>query len=125
MLIKEIITERKKGKLHGSVKLAMHKTHTYTDGHNTNGVMNFYRVGMAAAMADGSNKPIDIDERTWYSTDNVTVPYSDIENKMMTQAFRAIKTKVKTPVSVHASKESKTVNVKSPVAPKKKNQYGF
>lgn len=124
MKIKEVIIEGKKGKLSRIAKKAMHKTHSYSDGYKANGTMNFYRVGMAAAMADGSNKPVDIDERTWYSTDNVVVPYSDLEHKMMHQAFKAISTNVKTPVTDHKSRESDGTNVKSPLRQQTKNKYG-
>jgi len=124
MKISEIIIEGKKGRLGKNTKRAMHKTHTYSDGYKSNGTMNFYRVGMAAAMADGSNKPVDIDERTWYSTDNVVVPYSDLEHKMMHQAFKAVNTNVKTPVPDHKSKESTSTNKNSPVRAQTRNKYG-
>lgn len=124
MKIKEVVVEGKKGKLNKVAKKAMHKTHSYSDGYKANGTMNFYRVGMAAAMADGSNKPVDIDERTWYSTDNVAVPYSDLEHKMLHQAFKAIKTNVKSPVTDHKSRETNGTNKTSPVRPATKNKYG-
>ena len=50
-------------------------------------------------MADGGDKPIDIDERTWFSTNNVSVPYSELEHKMMHQAFKLVKSNVHNPVS--------------------------
>lgn len=124
MKIKEVVAEGKKGKLNKIAKRAMHRTHSFSDGYKANGTMNFYRVGMAAAMADGSNKPVDIDERTWYSTDNVAVPYSDLEHKMLNQAFKAIKTKVKSPVTDHKSRETSDTNKKSPVRAPTKNKYG-
>lgn len=120
----EFVTEGTKGKLHKNAKNAMHKTHAYSDGYHTDGAMNFYRVGMAAAMADGSGNPVDVDERTWYSTSNVTVPYSDLEHEMMHQAFKTVKTNVKTPVKDRKSREADDTHKTSPVAAKKPNQYG-
>lgn len=125
MKINEIIKEGKKGKLSKHVKNAMHKTHSYSDGYKTDGTMNFYRVGMAAAMADGGDKPVDIDERTWFSTRNVTVPYSDLEHKMMHQAFKSVNSNVKTPVPDSRSKEADDTNRSSPVRAKSKNKYGI
>lgn len=124
MKIKEVVIEGKKGKLNKVAKRAMHKTHSYSDGYKANGTMNFYRVGMAAAMADGSNKPVDIDERTWYSTDNVAVPYSDVEHKMMHQAFKAVNTNVNNPVNDHKSREAKDTNKSSPIKSSYRNKYG-
>lgn len=120
----EFVIEGKRGKLPHHAKKAMHKTHAYSDGHHTDGTMNFYRVGMAAAMADGSGKPVDIDERTWYSTKNVTVPYSELEHKMMHQAFKAVKTDLETPVQDYGSKEAGDTHKTSPVRAKTKNRFG-
>jgi hypothetical protein len=124
MKINEIVAEGKKGKLSKHAKNAMHKTHAYSDGYHTDGAMNFYRVGMAAAMADGSGKPVDVDERTWYSTSNVTVPYSDLEHEMMHQAFKAVKSNVKTPVKDRKSREADDTHKNSPVRAKTKNKFG-
>ena len=79
---------------------------------------------MAAAMADGSGKPVDVDERTWYSTSNVTVPYSDVEHDMMHQAFKTVKTNVKTPVRDRKSREADDTHKTSPVRAKSKNKFG-
>jgi len=124
MKIAEIVCEGRQGKLAKSHKRALHRTHVFGDGHKANGNMNFYRVAMASAMADGTNKSLPIDERTWYSTNNVAVPYSEIEHHMLRQAYKAVKTDVKQPVKHHGSKESKMVNSVSPVAKVKRNQYG-
>lgn len=124
MKISEIVFEGKKGKLDKNTKKAMNKTHTYSDGYHADGTMNFYRVGMAAAMADGGNKPVDIDERTWFSTNNVAVPYTDLEHKMMHQAFKAVKSNVKNPVPDHRSREADGTNRSSPVRAKSKNRFG-
>ena len=124
MKIDEIVLEGKKGRLHKHTKNAMHKTHAYSDGYHTDGAMNFYRVGMAAAMSDGSGKPVDVDERTWYSTSNVTVPYTDLEHDMMHSAFKTVKTNVKTPVRDRKSREADDTHKTSPVRARSKNRFG-
>lgn len=124
MKIYEIVVEGKRGKLDQSKKGPMHKTHIYSDGYHADGTMNFYRVGMAAAMADGSDNPVNMDERTWYSTKNVTVPYSEVEHKMMHQAFKAVNSDIETPVPDHRSQEPNEVNRTSPVRARTKNRFG-
>jgi len=124
MRANEFISEERRGKLSKMAKNAMHKTHIYGDGYHTDGTMNFYRVGMAAAMADGTDRPIDMKERTWFSTKNVTMPYTDTEHKMMHQAFRTVNSDVETPVTDHRSREADDTHKASPVRAKSRNQYG-
>lgn len=52
-------------------------------------VYELNRVMMAAAMADGTN-PINVDQEAWSGRENIAAPYSAIEQKMLTQAFKAI-----------------------------------
>lgn len=124
MKVQEIVSEGRKGKLNKIQKRAMHRTHSYSDGYKSNGTMNFYRVGLAAAMADGSNKPLDIDERTWYSTNNVAVPFTEVEHDMMHQAFKSVYTNLEEPVTDHKSRELPDVNKTSISIPRTKNRYG-
>jgi len=124
MKVSEIVSEGKKGRLSKDKQNAMHKTHAYGDGYHTDGAMNFYRVGMAAAMADGSDRPVDIDERTWFSTNNVSVPYSELEHKMMHQAFKSVKSNVHNPVKDSKSREPDDTNKSSPIRASSRNKYG-
>ena len=127
MKITEIIIEGRpghKGELDNNTKKAMHRTHVYGDGYKTNGTMNFYRVGMAAAMADGSNNKLDIDDRTWYHTNNVAVPFTEVEHKMMHQAFGHVNSNVDEVVKDHKSREQDDTNKQSPLAKKYKNKFG-
>jgi hypothetical protein len=123
MRANEFITERK-GHLRKSHERAMHRTHAYNDGYDAGNNYNFYRVGMAAAMADGTNKKLDIDDRTWYHNNNLAVPYTEQEHKMMHQAFGNVSTDVEEIVRDHSSKESKMTNNVSPVSGKRPNKYG-
>lgn len=127
MKINEIVSEGRpgsKGKLPKNNSKAMHKTHAYGDGYKTNGTYNFYRVGMAAAMADGSKDRLPIDDRTWFHSKNVAVPYTEQEHEMMHQAFNVINSEVDHVVNDHRSLENDDVNKNSPIAVKKKNRYG-
>ena len=127
MKISDIIQEGHpghRGKLDTTKSRAMHRTHVYGDGYHTNGTYNFYRVGMAAAMADGSGKPLEIDDRTWYHTNNVATPYSELEHKMMHQAFKHINSNVEEVVKDHRSQEANDTHKTSPIPARKKNKYG-
>ena len=44
---------------------------------------------MAVAMADGSDKVLDMDEKSWIGKKRGAYPYTEIEQKMLKQAFRA------------------------------------
>lgn len=114
----------KKGKLKKSIANAMHGTHAFGDGYHSNGTYNFYRVGMASAMADGTDKKLDIDDRTWFHTNNVAVPFTELEHKMLHQAFDVVNTNVDQVVKDHRSLEPDSVNRVSPVGKIKKNKYG-
>lgn len=57
-------------------------------------VYELNRVMMAVSMADGTT-PINIDQEAWSGRENVAAPYSDIEQKMLTQAFKAVGSKHK------------------------------
>lgn len=124
MKINDIIIEGHKGKLDAVKKRAMHRTHAYNDGHDAGNNYNFYRVGMAAAMADGTNKKLDIDDRTWYHNNNVAVPYTEDEHKMMHQAFKSIKTDINQPVTDHRSREAHDTNKNSVIRAAKPNKFG-
>jgi hypothetical protein len=44
---------------------------------------------MAAAMADGSDQIIDMDEKSWIGKRRGAYPYTKEEHKMLLQAFKA------------------------------------
>ena len=54
---------------------------------NSDYVLN--RVMMAVACADGSNKPIDMDAKSWVGKKRSAHPYTEIEQRMLKQAFKA------------------------------------
>jgi hypothetical protein len=47
------------------------------------------RIMMAVASADGIN-PIKIDQESWIGRENLAAPYSAIEQKMLSDAFKAV-----------------------------------
>lgn len=44
---------------------------------------------MAVASADGSETPIDMDTQSWIGTRRSAHPYTEVEQRMLKQAFRA------------------------------------
>ena len=124
MKITEIIQEGRKGKLRPDHEKALLGTRTFGDGHGAGNDQNYNRVGLALAMADGSDADLDIDDRTWFHADNVAVPYTELEHKMLDQAFRAVKTIQQHVVRNHHSSEHESVHKASPVPARRKNKYG-
>ena len=120
----EFVIEGRKGKLPKTHSKAMHRTHAYNDGYDAGNNYNFYRVGMAAAMADGSGKLPEIDDRTWFHNNNIAVPYTETEHKIMHDAFKAVSSDVEEIVRDHRSLENDDVHRTSPVASKKRHKYG-
>lgn len=89
MRANEFISEGKRAKItnrqgRSSVGLDLFRDREFADR-----VYELNRVMMAAAMADGTT-PINIDSESWSGRENVAAPYSAIEQKMLTQAFKAI-----------------------------------
>lgn len=93
MRARDFVTEHKKGKISKRLQNATVGLHTFIDSDNQDRVYELNRIMMAAAMADGSGDPIDIDSESWAGRNDVAAPYTDIENKMMHQAFKAVGSK--------------------------------
>lgn len=85
---------------------------------------NLNRVMMAAAMADGTGKPIDMDQSSWVDKFNLARPYTETEHEMMKQAFKTVDSDFEHSEPDHKSKELNDTYKKSPIAKRKKNQYG-
>lgn len=62
---------------------------TFKDAERSNSDYVLNRVMMAVATADGSGKPIDVDAKSWIGKQRGAYPYTEIENEMLKQAFRA------------------------------------
>jgi hypothetical protein len=51
--------------------------------------MEQMRVSLATAMADGSDAPLDIDAKSWVGKRRSAHPYTEVEQRMLKQAFKA------------------------------------
>jgi len=90
MRFKEFIVEKKKGHITKRVQQPSRGINTYGDEERVSGDYVSFKLGQAMAMADGSNKPLDIDAKSWHGKKKTTQPYSEIEQKMFLQAAKAV-----------------------------------
>lgn len=87
MRANEFISEMKKGKL---TKRQQHPTkglHLFTDS-NFDRIYVLNRVMMAAAMSDGNGVP-DVPAESWSAKFNTSHPYTELEQNMMMDAYKA------------------------------------
>ena len=87
MKILELITERTAGKLSKRQQTATRGLHVFSDAEKANSDYTFNRVGLAAAMCDGTNNP-DVDYLSWLGKRKVTAPYTKVEADILKQAYK-------------------------------------
>ena len=90
MRAQEFVVENKKGKISKRLQNATVGLHTFVDNDRADRTYELNRIMMATAMADGTDAPIEIDTESWAGRNNVAMPYTDVEEKMMHQAFKAV-----------------------------------
>jgi len=116
MRAREFIVEKQEGKMrrvHQDATVGLHK---FRDPGGYDRTYELNRVMMAAACADGTDAPLDMDQASWIGKYNTAQPYTKEEQKMLKQAFKAVGSE--THDLNHGDLESKehpAVNIKSPV----------
>jgi hypothetical protein len=115
MRAREFISEQD-GKIGKRRQAATVGLNTFSDGERTSSDYTLNRVMMATAMADGSDAPINMDEKSWVGKRRSAHPYTDVEQRMLKQAFKAAGAKW-TDVNNGDldSEEVKSTNTQSPV----------
>lgn len=116
MRAQEFVAEDKKGHISKRLQNATVGLHTFKDNEHDDRTYELNRIMMAAAMADGTDAPVTIDSESWAGRYDIAAPYTDVEDKMMQQAFKAVG-------STHhdlnngdtRSQELPTVNTTSPI----------
>ena len=63
--------------------------HKFKDADGRDRFYELNRVMMATAMADGET-PISMPESSWVHNTNTAHPYSEVEQKMLKQAYQAV-----------------------------------
>ena len=115
MRAQEFITERD-GKIGKRRQAATVGLTLFSDGERSNSDYTLNRVMMAVAMADGTNAPIDMDEKSWIGKKRGAYPYTRIEHEMLKQAFKAAGAEYKDLNSGDLdSEELESTNKQSPI----------
>jgi len=126
MKINEILIEDKVGKLTKRQQFATKGLHKFQDGQGRDRFYELYRLMMATAASNGVDPlPDHLDAESWAGRHNIAAPFTDIESKMLKQAYKAMGSKY-TDLNQgdHRSMEIPSTHVQSPVAPVKRNRYG-
>jgi len=126
MKVNEIISEAKltQKKITKRQNQSSKGVNTFSDGERTSGDYTLNRLGMALAMTDGKNKP-EIEAKSWIGKSKAAFPYTQEEQDMLKQAYKAVGANYKD--LNHGNMESEElddINKVSPVASRKKNKYG-
>lgn len=88
MRAQEFVTERD-GRIGTRRQAATKGLTIFKDAERSSSDYTLNRVMMAVASADGSGAIIDMDEKSWIGKQRGAFPYTEIENEMLKQAFRA------------------------------------
>jgi len=89
-------------------------------------VYHMNRLMMAMAMHDGKGPhPVDSAKETWFEKYNTMHPMTQEEDNMIRGAMKTVPTDGKHVSKFNKSKEAEGINVASPIAKPKKNQYGI
>lgn len=125
MRLRELINERKQGKLTKRQKEPSRGISIYSDAEHWNSDYVAFKLGQAMAGTDGKSVP-DIDAKSWIGKSKSIHPYTEVENEMFKQASKAVGAKY-TDLNKGdmRSMELKNTNTVSPVAKPKKNKYGI
>jgi hypothetical protein len=85
----EFIAERTNGKITNRQQKSTRGLHLYSDSEKADSGYVSFRMGMAAAMSDGTNK-LDIDSKSWAGKKKTAHPYTQVEADMLKAAYNAV-----------------------------------
>lgn len=89
MRASEFLIEKRTGKIGHRRQQATRGLTKFRDIGGYDRTYELNRVMMAAACADGTDAPLNLDTESWAGRYNTAHPYTDAEAKMMKQALRA------------------------------------
>lgn len=92
MRAQEFIAEQKVGDISTRQRFATVGLNKFRDAQFADRVYELNRVMMAVAQTDGTIVP-EIDGESWAGRHNVAAPYTDVEQKMLEKAYRAVGSK--------------------------------
>lgn len=88
MRAREFVTEQL-GKPGLRIQQATRGLHLFRDKRKTSSDYVLNRVMMAVACADGSDTPVEIEDMSWVGTRRSAHPYTQEEQNMLRQAYKA------------------------------------
>ena len=88
MRAQEFITEQD-GTIGKRRQVATVGLNLFSDSEKSNSDYTLNRVMMAVAMADGTDAPIKMDSKSWIGKKRAAFPYTEVEQNMLKQAFKA------------------------------------
>lgn len=105
MRAEEFINEGRPGKMHKDTIAVQQGVSKSRDPGGYDRVYHQNRFMMAAALSDGSGKPVDMDDSSWVEKYNTMHPYTELEHKMIKSAAKTIPTDFKQVTPWSKSKE--------------------
>lgn len=114
--IEFIIESTPRGKMRKDAVQKSVGAYTMRDPGGYDRTYHLNRIMMAAAMSDGSGKPVDMDSSSWVEKYNTAHPYTELEHGMMKAALKTIPSDAKSEINDHASKETKHTHTVSPTS---------
>ncbi len=88
MKLRELF-EVKAGVIGKRYQQATRGLNTFGDGERASGDYTQYRLSLALACSDGVTPP-DIDPKSWHGKRKTAHPYTQAEQNMLKQAFKAV-----------------------------------
>lgn len=88
MRAREFVAEAHSGKIGKRRQSATRGLNKFRDSQFQDRIYELNRVMMAVACSDGDT-PIDIDGESWSGRYNTAHPYSEVEQRMLKQAYKA------------------------------------
>lgn len=88
MRAREFVAEAKSGQIGRRRQSATRGLNKFRDSEFQDRIYELNRVMMAAACSDGDT-PIDIDGESWAGRYNTAHPYTEVEQRMLKQAYKA------------------------------------
>jgi len=89
MRAQEFLVEKRTGKIGHRRQQATRGLTKFRDPQGFDRAYELNRVMMAAACADGTDSPLNLDTESWAGRYNTAHPYTDAEAKMLKQALKA------------------------------------
>lgn len=113
----EFLFELRKGKLGPRRQYPTRGLHTFQDIEGRDRYYELNRVMMAVARSDGET-PLNLPDSSWVNRQNTAHPYTELEDKMLKQAYKAIGSEYHDLNSGDMrSQELPSTNVTSPIKP--------